>query len=372
MSESPEPRRSRWPAGLVAALVLGFLVERGIDRRGHDFLSSLQWDWQGARESASRSQDAQIICLGDSLLKEGVLPAIIEARLGTKAMSLAVNAGHPSAHRALFETATGRGARPSIVVVESEPWLMSSGFRYNHANWPVLLDLAKATRLATSMRDASFLAWWAAAQIPSVRSREEVRRLTLSTLRDEPPMQRFGNAALVRNWRANQGAQVFDEWSKFDGRLTPDHHQWFPIEIRLDDASRADLDPMMDELSSEGRRVYWLLPPISRAAKERRSAEGFTARQDLLVAALMSRHPSIVVLDSRRLELGDDCFHDPFHLNLRGATELSNRLATALATPTPLSRRIDLARVATIRPSATPRIETMADSQAILHNRRQR
>lgn len=367
--QSGDPRR--WPLGLIGAILLAALIEWGIHRRAIDFRSSMQWDWMMTRHAAAGVGGARVLCLGDSLAKEGVLPPILESRLKVRVRTLAINAGHPTAHRALFERAIASGARPATVVIELEPWLLRDGLVFNGPNWPVLLGTRRAIGLARAMRDAGFLAGWCAAQLPSVRSRDEVRRLASSTLRGGPPVNRLMTAPLLRNWRANQGAQVVEATTTFDGRLTDEHIQWFPPKLTPDAACRADLDPLLSLLADDGRRVFWLLPPVSHVATARRRADGLSAEQDALVAAIRSRHPTITVIDARGLGLGDEAFHDPFHLNRAGATELTTRLASAIAEPS-VGGFVDLSRVAPAATQPTARIETLAESRRIVADRLRR
>lgn len=360
----------RLPFGLLGALLLGFLVERAIDRRDYDFRSTMQWDWMLTRAAAgSDVADAEVLCLGDSLSKEGLLPPLLEARLGAPVRTLALNAGHASAHRALFRRALRSGARPEAVVLELEPWLLGAGFNYNRPNWPVLLDAAAAAALAHETRDASFFAWWTVARLPSLRSRDEVRRMALSTLRQEPPANRIGTAPLLRNWRANRGAQVFEDTATFDGRLTDAHVQWFPARLRLDAAARADLDPLLRELAADDRRVYWLLPPIARVARDRRRADGLDAQYDQLINRLLVRHPRIILLDGRHLDLPDTAFHDPFHLNRAGAEILTRHVAEAIAGPPHAGQAIALHRLNPAAVPVAPAVESLAESRRIVSER---
>ncbi len=363
---------SRLPLGFLGAMALGFLIERGIARRDYDFRSTMQWDWMLTRGAAASVANAEVLSLGDSLAKEGLLPPLLEARLGLPVRTLAINAGHPTAHRLLFRRALDHGANPGTVILELEPWLLGAGLNYNRASWPVLLDSSAAVALAHRMHDASFLAWWAVAQLPSLRSREEVRRITLSTLREQPPVNRIGTAPLLRNWRANQGSQVFEESAAFDGQLTDQHIQWFPGTLQLDAAARVDLGLLLGELTAGDRRVYWLLPPFSRVAGERRRRDGIEAEYDRLIARLVSRYPSLVVLDGRTLELPNSAFHDPFHLNRAGAGILSRLVAEAIAGQPEAGQMVALNSITPSSMPAVPASESLAESRRIVSRRQLR
>jgi len=81
----------RWPAGFVGALSLAVAVEVGLSMasRGVESLSAA--DWGRARTAASREATrADVLCVGDSLVKCGIVPDAIEARLDRPAYNLAV------------------------------------------------------------------------------------------------------------------------------------------------------------------------------------------------------------------------------------------------------------------------------------------
>ena len=83
-------RRASIPLGLAGMLLLVAGVESGVSRyvaRSFRFESS--WVWDATRRQARSGNE--ILCFGDSQIKNGVLPAAIEARLGRKAYNFAQN-----------------------------------------------------------------------------------------------------------------------------------------------------------------------------------------------------------------------------------------------------------------------------------------
>ena len=87
--------------------------------------------------------------------------------------------------------------------------------------------------------------------------------------------------------------------------------------------------------SSRGIRVYWVIPPVSPTAQERRFQNGQEAAYSRFVASIQAEYPGLTVIDGRRLDLDTSSFFDPVHLNGRGAATLSGEVAKVLGATTP-------------------------------------
>src|SRR5580693_8460636 len=91
-------RSRRCPAGLIGALGLIVLLEGIVSRvpARVDDRSRLASSWQTAmRRAAGPEARAEILTFGDSLIKLGILPRVLEARLGRSSYNLAVLGGQP-------------------------------------------------------------------------------------------------------------------------------------------------------------------------------------------------------------------------------------------------------------------------------------
>src|SRR4051812_23478498 len=91
----------RFPWGLIGAALLVVLIEGFI--AGHEddrFLTLQSWTWRhAARDAANGSREAEILCLGDSLVQGGVAAPLLEAQLGLKTRVLAIAGGQaPSSY----------------------------------------------------------------------------------------------------------------------------------------------------------------------------------------------------------------------------------------------------------------------------------
>src|SRR5690349_13984720 len=101
---------------LVAAAEL--LVARGAER----LTTPVCWDWiQAGRAARREARGCRVLAFGDSLIKCGVAPAVIEGRLGGRAHNLAVGGGLPPADYFLLRRALAAGARPRAVLIGHIP-----------------------------------------------------------------------------------------------------------------------------------------------------------------------------------------------------------------------------------------------------------
>src|SRR5579883_1943148 len=117
MLQPRNARHSPFPAGLVGMLALVAAVEYSLARHDFSVLSLTQWDGRASRQAAEKeAKGCDVLIFGDSLVKLGVLPRVIEERSGLRSYSLAVAGSQPLASYFLLRRALNEGARPSAVV----------------------------------------------------------------------------------------------------------------------------------------------------------------------------------------------------------------------------------------------------------------
>jgi hypothetical protein len=343
--------RERWagrwakvPWGLVGCLALILVIERSIARRDLEFRAPIEWDWVVAEKLAGEAaSSADVLILGDSLAKEGLIPRVIEQRTGLSVRNLAVSAGSPPLAFALLRHAIEAGARPGLVVVEMEPHLLEHGKDYLRQHGAYVLEPREIAELAWRRRDGHLLASLGVERLlPSARSREEIRAHTVARVRGEASRNAVLCPPMILNWRQNGGALVVPGDRRFDGKLSDLHHLWFPHAFHPDPVALQYADRTFRLLRERGIRACLLIPPLARAATDRRRAEGVDAAHRRWIRELATRHEGLSVLDATALDLSDDHFHDPFHLNELGAAELSARVAEVIARLEPAGRWVAL------------------------------
>src|SRR4051794_27297229 len=108
----------RVPRGLAGMVVILGAVEAILGSIDVSGTTHLVDSWTDARAMVGSDEVRQsaILCLGDSQIKQGLLPEVLGDRLGLPAYNLAVHGGQPAAATMLLRRALDAGARPRAVV----------------------------------------------------------------------------------------------------------------------------------------------------------------------------------------------------------------------------------------------------------------
>lgn len=316
----------------MAALLL--LAEGYVASHERHLSTAGPWDWQRAAQRADRdAPECDVLCFGDSQMKLGALPQVIEARTGRRAYNLALIGGQAPAATILLRRALKAGARPSTVLLSLMPPLLAAGIDRNDRQWPELLSLAETCELSWTEGDASLFARYALAGIvPSLRARPDIRAALLGAVHgqstskgQELPMHR-------RNWAFNRGAMLLPRYG--DERDMP---LWYAVNYpepwACDPTNAAYLRRFLRLAEANGIRVYWLLAPLDPEAQDLSEAGGQDARFESFVRRALERHPNLHVLDGRHAGFDRLAFTDAVHLHAGGAYALSNALAGVLGPP---------------------------------------
>ena len=125
-AERGVPGRGRLPAGLLGMFVLVASIEAGLSGHELDVVTPEDWQYlQAGRDAAERVRGCDLLILGDSLAKFGVLPRVVGKRSKSRAHSLAIGGGQAPSSYELLRLAFQSGARPSAIVVDFSPYLMA-------------------------------------------------------------------------------------------------------------------------------------------------------------------------------------------------------------------------------------------------------
>ena len=174
------------PRGFIGMLTLMALVELYVGCHSLRYTTDHALCWKEfARAAGCEVSGCEVLCFGDSLVKLGVLPQVVEACSGRLAYNLALLNGPPSASYFLLRRALDSGARPKVVVVDFMPGQVARDPRQEEFRraWPDLVSARECLDLAWSTRDAAFLGRLAVAKLlPLVKSDREIRAEILSAL----------------------------------------------------------------------------------------------------------------------------------------------------------------------------------------------
>src|SRR6202012_2342880 len=90
---------------------------------------------------------------GDSQVKFGVSPLLLESKLGQPSHCLAIQGGQAPSSYFLLRRTLDSGVIPSAILVDFEPHLTRDGIDHNKRMWPELADLGECLELAWTARD---------------------------------------------------------------------------------------------------------------------------------------------------------------------------------------------------------------------------
>lgn len=330
--------RSRRPDGLLGMIAFVVAIEVAFSHFGPRDLCrshvSLSWRNSSAAIADPRTR-ADILCFGDSMIKLGVLPRVIEDYVGLSTYNLAVLAGQPATSYFLFRQMLESGHRPRAVIVDFSAPLLTMALHSNVECWSELASGRDAIELAIEAGDPSLCI--AAMSRWLVPSRFAGRGLCRSLANGasvghdrQSDSVRMGRV-FERNWRQNRGAQVAPrEYVPIAGALAeppkPGEYRWRPRNVHT-----AYVVRFLSLARSHGIPVYWVLPPVVQARRNRIDSSGITAAYDVFVSSFLSNYPGVTILDGQNLEWDNRAFRDPIHLNRDGAVAFSLSIARELS-----------------------------------------
>lgn len=338
-------RSRRFPAGLIGALGLIVLLEAMLARMPGrpDDRSRLASSWRTAMRCASGPEAcSSILTFGDSLIKLGILPRVLEARLGRSAYNLAVLGGQPPTSYLLLRRVLESGHRPGALIVDFSPLLLGMDPRANLEWWAPLVVWRDRFDIAWRARDPALLASLVIqGSLPSRSHRDGFRQalgLSLAASGVDEGTEPEELRALLRNWRCNRGAQVAPRsFVPIQGSLPqpfrgPDW-TWQPHP-----AHAYHVERFLDLAEERRIPVYWVLTPAESVWLDRNERVGTIGAYRRYVWGLLARYPGLTVLDGQREAWDRAWFRDPIHLNRDGAIRLSLAVADAISHPDSISR----------------------------------
>jgi len=331
MSEANRaPRHWNLPWGLIGMIPLVWLAESCVAHHEYALLNDpIILSWRVGGEAAGReAKTAEILCLGDSLVRLGLMPRILEGRLKKSALNLASPGAPASSSYFLLRRALGTGARPQALVVDFHSNVLTNPPRTTRHLWPEILTIGEAFELSWHARDLPFLLSTALALgLSSYRRREGLREEVRAALRGEIRPSRALMAANLRNVRVNRGASPQAKRTPIPDDSAPSETRisWKPYEVNAHYVER-----FLQLASSHRIAVYWLLPPLSPARQNRLERRGVDEGMMRFVHSMHQRYDNVVLIDGRHADYPANVFIDATHLDKQGAAELTTAVATVL------------------------------------------
>jgi hypothetical protein len=306
-------------------LALIVLTESFIARNDLKFSRIEANDWKTTAESArSSGQFGGILCLGDSQVKFGLLPLVMESKVGQPVECLAVQGGQAPSTYFLLKKALEAGARPSALVIDWEPHLLKSGAEHNVRMWPEITDLSDNLELSWTAGDASgFLSRLMAGIFPSYRARTEIRDNIKAALNGETPQMPEWIERSARNRMMNRGATAL---AKDHIGRTADLNRWgnkVATPWSAHPVNTAFARKTLKLAEAYKIPVFIAIMPVSPGMLQKYEQNGMDQPYTQWVKKLVHRFPNVVVVDLRRSNYDASVFYDPLHLDRDGALSAS-------------------------------------------------
>jgi len=322
------------PRGAVGMIGLIVAIECAVMRNRLDFSDPVSLSWTYSVQAAeTQAPGSDVLCLGDSLVKHGLVPAVIEQVSGRPTVNLSAARAPALMTYSLFRRALEAGARPSAIIIDAKPAVQLGGPEFNARAWQGVITLRDAVDLLQMTRKTPFVASTLMGRLlPSLRSRLEVQSSLMAALQGKTDRLHSMNRVLWRNWTVNRGANVVSADRVYRGELTPEvERELYPGLFYIDPANAGAIERLLQLAGERGIPVFWVLFPVCDNLQSLRDQSGAEAQYEQFVRDIQARHPRLLtVLDARRAAYPRALFADATHLNSRGAIALSRTVAAAI------------------------------------------
>lgn len=331
VGDSQKPSQGRVPKALLGMIALIVVIEGFFARNALEYSDYMSYSWRfGDRAARGWAGRSDVVCFGDSMVKLGILPRVLERQTGQSAYNLAVFGGQAPSSYFLLRRVLESGGKPGAVIVDFHSNLLAAAPRSSVPYWADLVDPRDGLDLAWNTCDFGLVAKTTLAWLlPSYKGRLEIRSEVLAALRGEDRPEMEERRALRRNWRKNSGAYVIAKAHREAPPIETSPSapgKWSPRPVNV-----AYLRRFFDLASAKGVAVYWLIPPTDPDWQLRRERLGVDEPFTRFVRSISERYPNVTVVDGRHAGYDRSAFLDPTHLNRRGALELSASMSELIA-----------------------------------------
>jgi hypothetical protein len=369
-------RRGAIPCGFLGMVAMILAIESWVARNWRDFSDPVSLSWRfSAHAAATRAPESAVVCLGDSLVKHGIFPAVLERATGRRSVNLSAARGPTLLSYFLLRRALGAGARPDALVINAKPAVLIGGPDYDMRYWQEVVTPRESLDLLQMTGRLPLVASICLGRlVPTLRARLEIQSNVQAALRGEADRLHAINRVLWRNWTVNAGGNVTAANSPYAGAVTSDvESQLHTSLFHVDPTNAVAIERLLKLAAQHKTRVFWLMTPLAPKLQALRDESGAEARYEQFVRSLQARSPQVMtVLDARRAGYPSALFVDPTHLSGSGGIALSRSVGTAIdAELAHSSSARSAAWIALDPPSAAPTglvasLEDLERSQRIL------
>ena len=333
-NDPPRPvHRGPLPAGFLGLVAIVLLAESTVVRHELDLANVGAANYQFARKNWRKAIGADLVAMGDSQIKQGVLPEVLERTLGGHAYNLAIGGASAPPAFFLLRRLVESGARPEAIVVDFKARNLAEDPLRDFRGFAELLDDADRRDLARTAADPSLYGGFTVASIlPSVRSRSEILFGGRRWLFGVENTNRYRYFPHWRNWRVNSGAQVNPKSKGMeDTTFIGDELPYILPDWRCHPLNAAYVTKFLDLAAAHAIRVVWLVPPMNPLTQAIRDHHDLDAPYAEYLRDTLASHPGLTLLDARAIGYPRALFADSCHLDRDGAARFSADLAAWIA-----------------------------------------
>ena len=234
-----------------------------------------------------------VLCFGDSLVKFGVLPRLIEAKTGLKSYNLAVNAGTMPSAYFLLRRALESGAKPKAIVADFLSLDAAREARKSIRLYPDLATPGDCLDLAMTARDPDFFtATLLAKLLPSYKCRFEIRASVQAALEGRRASPWPSQSVIWATWKDQNGAQPMPTNPSRPAAQPVLVSDLSPADWTCDPINAAYFDRFLDLAKSRDIPVFWVILPLSPEIHASRAVTGSDEAYDRFARAALDRHPT--------------------------------------------------------------------------------
>lgn len=322
-------RLSGWPAGLIGMLALTYAIERQVVRHDYKFLTQHAAQWQNTGRSVAKAAGCEVVAVGDSLLKHGLIPSQVEASLGKnrRVYNLAVPGGSSPAFYFLFRRMIDSGIKPKVVLTDGE--MLGDDPLALARVWSEMITFRELADISWSARDARYFGMTALEiLLPTIRARSAVRQSILAALDGKIFEEPQSLALIWRNLKKNAGAFVLRQRIDLSG---PDprpgelaQSKYLPGPFHCNPLNLSYTLRFLELARQNGIEVVWCLPPYHPDALSRRINGGWTSGYASLLKHLQERFPNLTIHSGWDAKYPPETVADITHMSRTGAIAFSD------------------------------------------------
>ncbi len=198
------------PWGFVGMIGLVLLIECLVSWNWLDFTDPVSLSWRYSVGAVHQvTPRGAVLCMGDSLIKHGLIPRVIEEGSGRGVVNVSAARAPGLFTYFLLRRALDAGAAPEAIVIDAKAAVLLADPEFNLRYWQEILtprELLTLSRWA-STRPFTFAAL-VGRIVPSIRARLEIRSSVTAAFGGRSNPVPAMNRVLLRNWTVNDGTNL--------------------------------------------------------------------------------------------------------------------------------------------------------------------